>query len=297
MNKYDALKKEYPKFVSKEQLCKICGIAKDTAWIYLQSGVIPCRDTGKKTRRYSICIEDVIAFLEKRDKGQVPPRSELKYYRPRPLAPLPEIKETDGYRGEVKRYFSSLLNGSPDVVTPREMAEIVGLSQAVIQRHILHGKIHAAIVGRGYKISKENVLVFMLSSCYQDGKGCSEKYKAIMEGLAGIEGKLQQAREVKRMAQRAFDTPEVQFQLDRIIHHYRNLLHDFPEIMTVNDLKTLFDKPAKFILPLLKENKIRSAKVDGRHMIPRKSVVGFLEGASFRGMPHFHQHLWIRINT
>lgn len=42
-------------------------ISKATALYLLQSGAIPCKDTGKKTRRYAIKTDDVIEYLRQRE--------------------------------------------------------------------------------------------------------------------------------------------------------------------------------------------------------------------------------------
>ena len=53
----------YPKTINSEQLRIILGISKrKCAWM-LQNGVIPCKDTEKKTRRYTIEITDVIHYV------------------------------------------------------------------------------------------------------------------------------------------------------------------------------------------------------------------------------------------
>ena len=296
MNKYDYLKKDYPQFVSKEQLYKICGIAKDTAWVYLNSGIIPCRDTGKKTRRYSIHIDDVITFLEKRDKGAVPSRAELKYLRPRYPQKLPEIKETATWHQQATRYLSNVLKDAPDAVRPRQMAELVGLSTTVIQQHILHGNIEAVIVGRGYIISKSGMLRFILSERYQNGGGCSERYNGIIKGLSEIESNLKQKRNNKREARKIFDSSDANTQVDNIVLYYLDKLKQFPEILTVSDINTLFEQKSNSTLPLLQDKKIRAAKVNGKYMIPNKSVTKFLESAEFRSMSTLHQHLWVKMD-
>ena len=48
--------------LSAEQICKILHISKrKCAWM-LQNGMIHCKDTGKKTRRYTILLNDVLTF-------------------------------------------------------------------------------------------------------------------------------------------------------------------------------------------------------------------------------------------
>ncbi len=52
--------------MSKDQFCWVAHISKATALYLLQSGAIPCKDTGKKTRRYTVKTDDVIEYLRQR---------------------------------------------------------------------------------------------------------------------------------------------------------------------------------------------------------------------------------------
>ena len=63
----EAIRRTYPRIVSKDQVYRICHISKATALYLLQSGLIPCVDSGKKTRRYHVELEDVIAYLQNRE--------------------------------------------------------------------------------------------------------------------------------------------------------------------------------------------------------------------------------------
>ncbi len=296
MSKYDHLRKEYPQTVSKEQLYKICGIAKDTAWVFLHSGVIPCEDTGKKTRRYIIKLDDVIDFMEKRDLGQIPARGDLMYLRPR--AKKPGVRDSATWKQYQTRYFQELLKDAPDAITPQEMGDIVGLSKTIIQQHILHGNIDAENVGRFYMISKESVLAFMHSSQYQEGNGCSEKFNAIMEGLACLEKNLKKLKDNKREAKEIFDGDgDHDVPLDVLRRYYLKKLKKCPDTLTVHDLTELFSIGNKFILEILRGKKIWAAMVEGKYLVPQKCVAAFLDGAHFSTMVKFHQHLWARMRT
>lgn len=66
---YCHLRKEFPETISMDQLYRICHISKRKAHWLLENGIIPCRDSGKHTRRFSIPLEEVIRFLELRDAG------------------------------------------------------------------------------------------------------------------------------------------------------------------------------------------------------------------------------------
>ena len=66
---YEYLSQQYPKIISMDQLYRICHISKRKAKWLLENGVIPCKDSGKQTRRFQICLDDVITFLERREAG------------------------------------------------------------------------------------------------------------------------------------------------------------------------------------------------------------------------------------
>ena len=65
---YSHLRDEYPKIISQDQLYRICRISKRKATWLLENGYIPCEDSGKKTRRFKIRIDDVIIYLTKLEK-------------------------------------------------------------------------------------------------------------------------------------------------------------------------------------------------------------------------------------
>ena len=47
-----------------EEICKILHISKrKCAWM-LQNGMIPCKDSGKKTRRYTVLRKDLDAYIK-----------------------------------------------------------------------------------------------------------------------------------------------------------------------------------------------------------------------------------------
>ena len=57
---------ELPETLSKEQFYKLCHISKSTALHLLRNGIVPCVDSGMKTRCYKIKKADVQDYLSKR---------------------------------------------------------------------------------------------------------------------------------------------------------------------------------------------------------------------------------------
>ena len=53
-SKYQLLYKLYPAVITKDQFYRICNISKKTAAHLLDNGLVPCENSGKKTRKYKI---------------------------------------------------------------------------------------------------------------------------------------------------------------------------------------------------------------------------------------------------
>ena len=58
---------QYPEYITKDQMYRICHISKKTCLFLLESGLVPNIDSGKKTRRFKIKTSDVIQYLRDRD--------------------------------------------------------------------------------------------------------------------------------------------------------------------------------------------------------------------------------------
>ena len=54
---------EYPNGMTKDQFYRVARINKQHAKYLLDSGLVPCINTGKKTRKYHIATHDVITYL------------------------------------------------------------------------------------------------------------------------------------------------------------------------------------------------------------------------------------------
>lgn len=71
VSKYRYLLNQYPETVQKEQFRIICHISKRTARYLLQSGLVPCVQSGKKTRNYTIKMKDIVRYPDVMDIGQM----------------------------------------------------------------------------------------------------------------------------------------------------------------------------------------------------------------------------------
>lgn len=183
MNKYEKLKSEYPANISLEQLRLICGIAKRTARYLVVNSIIPSIDTGNKTWRYKIAIDDVIAYLQQRDKhGSMVPVGAVSSRQTKKRRSYSQVVER-GQENEVAAYFKCIYSGYPDVLTTTNMAEMTGLHKKSFWRIFQAGHIKFLMCGRKYLIPKAYAWEFIGSRRFIDAWSNSESFINILEGF------------------------------------------------------------------------------------------------------------------
>ena len=158
VSKYRYLLNQYPETVQKEQFRIICHISKRTARYLLQSGLVPCVQSGKKTRNYTIKMKDIVRYLERREihpeKYKLPPGSYSGTYAVKPL--LPESVTTE----ELRKYYIESFRDIPDIVSTREAAELTGATASTVAKWIRTKKLKALSHGPAFIIPKVNLIDF-----------------------------------------------------------------------------------------------------------------------------------------
>lgn len=148
VSKYRYLLNQYPETVQKEQFRIICHISKRTARYLLQSGLVPCVQSGKKTRNYTIKMKDIVRYLERREihpeKYKLPPGSYSGTYAVKPL--LPESVTTE----ELRKYYIESFRDIPDIVSTREAAELTGATASTVAKWIRTKKLKALSHGPAF---------------------------------------------------------------------------------------------------------------------------------------------------
>ena len=137
--------KKYPEVMSKEQLYKVCHIAKRTATYLLQSGLIPNTYTGKQTRCYQIKKNDVIAFLEDREVNPD------KYILPKFLDntgkknPAYKIRILPGEafsRAKIRAFYENDLKREKDVLTVADVVRITGYRRTTVSSWVNNKRLN-----------------------------------------------------------------------------------------------------------------------------------------------------------
>ncbi|MCR6547161.1 helix-turn-helix domain-containing protein [Dehalobacterium formicoaceticum] len=169
-SKYDYLINEYPAVITKDQFYRICNISKKTAKHLLDNGLVPCVNSGKKTRKYKLKLTDVIVYLEARDVSPENYTAPLGWYKrgstykghkrePRVL--------TEEERNQLTKFYSHRMAYYPDVLNVIEASEITGYHRNSVAKWCTKKQVQCFNMGNKYLIPKPCLLEFMLSPFFQ----------------------------------------------------------------------------------------------------------------------------------
>lgn len=169
-NYYDEIRKKYPARISKDQFYQIAHISKATALYLLQSGLVPCQSTGKKTRCYSIHIDDVIRYMIDRELHPDAYRASAGWYVNRPGNHVPRITYrttllslSDDERRLFENMISQRLKQHSDLLTVLEVSELTGYCTTTIIRWCNTKLLKSFNISGKFLIPKISLSKFMIS--------------------------------------------------------------------------------------------------------------------------------------
>ena len=186
MKEYEYLKEQYPEFINGDSLHKICRISKRSASYLVEHGIIPVENTGKKTWRYKIALQDVINYLVQRDKvGSMIPRGAATTpikYRPHSRQSFRSLVPP-GQEHELVEYFTFLYSDFPDVLRIVDLIEMTGLSDKTVAKYLHDGDMKSITNQPYYLVPKSYVIEFVTSQKYIHCQSNSEMFKKILGGF------------------------------------------------------------------------------------------------------------------
>lgn len=162
-SKYQWILDTYPETITKEQLYKLCHVSKKTAQHYLVNGIIPCVNTGKKTRQYTIRTMDVIKFLELRDRDPDICLAPLGWYKQNASVYHPRV-HSPAMQKKLKAALEIILQGYPDVLTSDQAAEVTGYHHETIVRWCGKKKLEFFSIRRSYLIPKISLAEYLMEN-------------------------------------------------------------------------------------------------------------------------------------
>ena len=193
----DALEREiqdllapYPDPMGRTDFRKACRIGTRTSLYLLQSGLVPCENTGKQTRCYKIAKADVAAYLRRRlaePAYYTPPSGWYKNYpnhKPPAFSLNSALLLTDATRQRVRRWYENLLAGQPDVLDAHQIARITGYASRTVSRWCTEGRLKSFPYQHSYKVPKEWLLEFLTSEDYNSITRKSKEHYAMIAAVA-----------------------------------------------------------------------------------------------------------------
>lgn len=156
--------------LSAEQICKILHISKrKCAWM-LQNGMIPCKDSGKKTRRYAIRIDDIILYLIDREihpeNYRAPDlwyKERSGHYNSRVTYRRELFSMTEEERRAFRKYIVDELAEYDDVLTIQDAAEITGYCDTSFHRWCQDKRMKSFFISGKILIPKISLIDFLVS--------------------------------------------------------------------------------------------------------------------------------------
>lgn len=140
-SEFNEIRKQYPMSMTKDQFYRVAHISKATALYLLISGLVPCMDSGKKTRKYTIKTDDVINYLFNRKTNPAKYTAPDGWYASR-SGKYPPITS---YRSELltlsnkarERFMSYLtlkLSGAEDLLSIPQVSALTGYNTKTVYR-------------------------------------------------------------------------------------------------------------------------------------------------------------------
>ncbi len=146
----------YPDPMSKEQFRCVAHISKRTARYYLQNGLVPCYNTGKKTRNYKISKQAVLAFLKDRIENPEKYRIMKVAHTQKPLLFAPV------HLPAFQTFLMDRLCSYPDVMSLQQVGEFLGYERTTIGKYCSTKKLQYLVYRGQYLIPKPYLVAFLL---------------------------------------------------------------------------------------------------------------------------------------
>ncbi len=176
---YEYLRQQYPETISMDQLYRICHISKRKAKWLLENGIIPCKDSGKQTRRFQIRLDDVIIFLERREAGLLQEDIPTGIFSSGGRT-LDQPRQTLD-SGALCAFLLERWADAPDVLTVPQAASLCGYGRSAINRWIRDGLVDGVCYRGKNLISKESLAERLASYDGQMSPVRSALYEELLE--------------------------------------------------------------------------------------------------------------------
>ena len=180
----------YPDPMSRTDFRTACRIGTRTSLYLLQSGLVPCTHTGKKTRCYKIAKADVAEYLRRREYDPHRYAAPSGWYKNYPdhKPPATSVVSSINYeivsRLLIHQYFEEQLADAPDVLTVAQIAQVTGYSIKAVSRWCSEGRLRSIIKQPKFMVPKVWLLDFLASNDYNNICRKSGKHYAMIQTVS-----------------------------------------------------------------------------------------------------------------
>lgn len=176
---------QYPEYITKDQMYRICHISKKTCLFLLESGLVPNIDSGKKTRRFKIKTTDVIQYLHDRDDYPELYKAPDGFYMRDGCKKAPSFEDvfTKEDLTSMRQYYEMLLKDYPDVLNVRQVAQFTGYGESSVTKWCGKQELKNFFIRQKFKIPKEYLLDFLVSRYFIGIAVKSEKHQKFNEKI------------------------------------------------------------------------------------------------------------------
>lgn len=183
---YTTLLTEYPEVISMDQLYRICHISKRKARWLLEHKIIPCEDSGKKTRRFKIRTLDVVHYLHDAEcsphKVATPVGIFTNSYRaPKPTNPIREIPLP-----QFRKYLQSRWADAPDALEVKDIVQLTGYTSQTVGQWICRQQLKHIHCPDGVKVAKTWLITFITSNTLKNPYTLPEPMRTAVNGFLEI---------------------------------------------------------------------------------------------------------------
>ena len=179
---------EYPEYISKEQMYRICHISKKTCLFLLESGLVPSVDSGKKTRRFKIKTADVVQYLRERDDYPELYKAPDGFYKSVGCKKAPSFDEVfkKDDLAAMRKYYEERLIDYPDVMSIEQVAEFTGYCKTSVRAWCSKQEAKCFLIRQRFQIPKESLLDFLVSKYFIGIAVKSSKHRKFNEQIKAL---------------------------------------------------------------------------------------------------------------
>ena len=154
-----ALRAQYPKKLTLDNVRCILHISKRKASWLLANGYIKCKNNGKKTRQYSIDINDLFAYMEKAENTYLPVGA---FSSRQTVNPIFNMQPPENFKEWLQNEWGAVGN----LLRLDEVAVITGYALSSVQKWTYKKKLQCLWAQAKVLTTKEWLIKFFVNHGY-----------------------------------------------------------------------------------------------------------------------------------